>query len=375
MAGIYIHIPYCAKKCIYCDFYFRISRKDMSEMVCSICSEIKQRKGYLNNKDINTIYFGGGTPSLLSLKETEKILNEIYKNYNVSGDAEITCEANPDDLTKIKLTGLKKLGVNRLSIGIQSFIDKDLKFLNRSHSSEQAIKCVKEAQEVGFNNISVDLIYGIPNQTFKQWIENLNTFFSLEIQHFSAYSLTIEEKTKLAELVKIKKVTPVTEKKNIKQFEKLLELAEENKFIHYEISNFGKKGFFSKHNTSYWQNKLFLGVGPSAHSFNGNSRRWNVSSNKKYIENIKLGISFYEEEKLDKNKIYNEYILTNLRTIWGINLSKVGVRFGDKIKNHLSNELKKWINKEYLLEQDGVYILSKKGRLFADKISSDLFII
>tara|TARA_B100000902_G_scaffold321829_1_gene314904 strand:+ start:4556 stop:5599 length:1044 start_codon:yes stop_codon:yes gene_type:complete len=347
----------------------------MSEMVCSICSEIKQRKGYLNNKDINTIYFGGGTPSLLSLKETEKILNEIYKNYNVSGDAEITCEANPDDLTKIKLTGLKKLGVNRLSIGIQSFIDKDLKFLNRSHSSEQAIKCVKEAQEVGFNNISVDLIYGIPNQTFKQWIENLNTFFSLEIQHFSAYSLTIEEKTKLAELVKIKKVTPVTEKKNIKQFEKLLELAEENKFIHYEISNFGKKGFFSKHNTSYWQNKLFLGVGPSAHSFNGNSRRWNVSSNKKYIENIKLGISFYEEEKLDKNKIYNEYILTNLRTIWGINLSKVGVRFGDKIKTHLSNELKKWINKEYLLEQDGVYILSKKGRLFADKISSDLFII
>jgi oxygen-independent coproporphyrinogen-3 oxidase len=337
--------------------------------------EITRRVNYLDSKEIATIYFGGGTPSILSVNEIKELLTSINKHYSINKKVEVTIECNPDDLSKEKLISLKKIGINRLSIGIQSFNDQDLKFMNRSHNSEQAINCIHLAKKVGFENISIDLIYGLPNQSLKDWEETLNLMFGLEIQHFSPYSLTIEPKTTLNHLVKKQKVKVLSDEKVIEQFNLLQEKARENGFVHYEISNFGKEEFFSTHNTAYWKNKHYLGIGPSAHSFNEISRSWNVSSNKKYIDGLINNSDYYKTEILSKKQQYNEYIFTSLRTIWGVDSEIIETRFGEKIHIHFLKELQKWEGKEYLYIEENIFTLTQEGKAFADAIASDLFVI
>ena len=375
MAGIYIHIPYCKKKCIYCDFYFKINKDDIGKMISCIRKELISRKKYVKNSRINTIYFGGGTPSILTKKDIKTILKTIYDNYEVCEKAEITLEANPDDLKRKKLIAFFDVGVNRLSIGVQSFKDDDLIFLNRSHTRNDALKSINIAQEIGYKNISVDLMYGLPNQSLKDWENHLNLLLRLNIQHFSAYILTLEKKTKLFEYVKKNKVKMLDDIEIIDQYYSLLKIAKKNKFVQYEVSNFAKDNVFSKHNTSYWQNKLFLGIGPSAHSFNYKSRRWNIASNKKYIEKLNTNNVYFEEEILTINQQYNEYVLTNLRTMWGININVIKSKFGCKYSSYAKNMLSKWIEKKYIKENNEKIVLTDKGSVFADKIISELFLV
>ena len=375
MSSIYIHIPYCKQRCTYCNFYFQISQTNKIKLLKSIQQELIERKNYLKGEKITSIYFGGGTPSILMADEIKAIINSIYNVYVVKNDAEITIECNPDDITKTKLLSFEKMGVNRLSIGVQSFDDDDLKFMNRSHNAKSAIKSIKTAKKCGFKNITIDLIYGLPEQTLEKWEKNLNIMFSLGIQHFSAYSLTIEENTVLYHLIKNKKINLMSDKKILDQFNLLQLKARENEFIHYEISNFGKKSYFSRHNTGYWKNNHYLGVGPSAHSYNGKIRRWNVSSNEKYILNINTKTCYFEQEKLNLYQQYNEYILTSLRTMWGINQSLINERYGTKITSHFLKEIKKWEVKKYISVNIPNYTLTSKGKVFVDRISSDLFIV
>ena len=375
LASIYIHIPYCRQKCTYCNFHFRITQNDKQEMLESIKKEIKMRNSYLNNSKITSVYFGGGTPSILNKVEIKSIMNTIYNNFQLDINSEITLECNPDDLDKKKLLELKEIGINRLSIGIQSFDDADLKFMNRSHNSKEALNCIKLAKESGFDNITIDLIYGLPNQSNENWKKNLRQMLALEIQHFSAYSLTVEPKTKLKHLIDKKILKPLDDKVTVKHFDTLLEIAIKNNFIHYEISNFGKEGFFSKHNTAYWKNKHYLGIGPSAHSFNGSSRRWNVASNKQYIEKVKADGLYFEVEQLSNTQRYNEYIFTSLRTIWGVELDYINNRFGKDPLNYFKKQVITWQNQEKIKQQGNNYTLTKKGKLYADAIASDLFIV
>ena len=375
MAGIYIHIPYCKKKCIYCDFYFKINADDMDDMISCIIKELVSRKNYLKSSSVKTIYFGGGTPSILTKHDTNTILKTIYDNYKVCEKLEITLEANPDDLNRKKIADFFNIGVNRLSIGVQSFKDDDLIFLNRNHSRSDAIRSIKIAQEIGYKNISVDLMYGLPKQSLKDWEDNLNLLFDLNIQHLSAYMLTLEKKTKLFEYVKKNKVKMIDDLTIINQYYRLLSIAKKNNFVQYEISNFSKNNTLSKHNTSYWQNKLFLGVGPSAHSFDNKSRRWNIASNKKYIEKLNNNNIYFEEEVLTISQKFNEYLLTNLRTKWGININTIKSRFGGKYASHTKKMMQRWSEKNYIKENNEIVILTDEGSVFADKIISDLFLV
>ena len=375
MASIYIHIPYCKQKCTYCNFHFKIAQNDKKEMLKMIKKEIKMRKSYLNGAQISSIYFGGGTPSILNKIEIKSIINTIYKNFKINISAEITLECNPDDLNINKLSELKEIGINRLSIGIQSFDDDDLKFMNRSHNAKEAISSIQLSKESGFDNITIDLIYGLPNQSNAKWEKNLAQMLNLDIQHFSAYSLTLEPKTKLKYLIDRKLVTPLDDKMIIEHFNTLLEITSENNFVHYEISNFGKEGFFSKHNTAYWKNKYYLGVGPSAHSFNGFSRQWNVASNKKYIEKVNENNSYFEIEQLSKNQQYNEYIFTALRTIWGVELDYINKQFGQEALDYFKKQIINWKVKGKINQEENTYTLTKQGKLYADAIASDLFIV
>ena len=375
MAGIYIHIPYCKKKCIYCDFYFKINADDMRDMISCIKKELITRKNYVKTSRINTIYFGGGTPSLLTNHYVKTILKTIYDNYKVCEKPEITLEANPDDLNRSKIENFFNIGINRLSIGVQSFSDDDLIFLNRNHSRADAISSIKMAQEIGYKNISVDLMYGLPKQSLKDWEDNLNLLFDLNIQHLSAYMLTVEKKTKLFEYVKKNKVKMIDDFTIIDQYYSLLNIAKKNNFVQYEISSFAKDNIFSKHNTSYWQNKLFLGVGPSAHSFDYKSRRWNIASNKKYIENLNNNNIYFEEEVLTISQQFNEYILTNLRTKWGIDINVIKSRFGSEFASHTKKMIQKWSKKKYIKQSNENVILTEKGSVLSDKIISDLFLV
>lgn len=343
-------------------------------MLKSMRKEIKDRKDDLKKK-VSSIYFGGGTPSILSILEINNFLKDINRFYLVNPDAEITIECNPDDLTARTLLSYKKMGINRLSIGVQSFDDTDLKFMNRSHNSKEAIKSVELAKEIGFNNITIDLIYGLPNQTLKDWESNLETMFDLGVQHFSAYSLTIEEKTALYHLIKSKKTTALADEKIIKQFNLLQKKAEERGFIHYEISNFAKEGYFSKHNTAYWKANHYIGIGPSAHSYNGNSRRWNTYSNKKYISNITTNTIYFNQEHLSTEEQYNEYIFTSLRAIWGVDSNVIKERHGYEFEAHFLKEVEKWKIKECIISNSTIYTLTSKGKIIADTIASDLFIV
>ena len=375
MAGIYIHVPFCKQKCNYCNFHFSTKQDNVEELVSGMIIELDQRKSYLKTKKIDSIYFGGGTPSIIDVKHIINIIEKIYSLFDVKKTAEITMEFNPDDIKKEKLNKLRQAGINRLSIGIQSFNNEDLIFMNRSHNAKEAISSIKLAKECGFNNMSIDLIYGVQNQTDKTWKKNLNQMFELEIDHFSAYALTVEPDTKLNYLIKKKRVQPTSELKAENHFKILQEESLKMGYEQYEISNFCRKNKFAQHNTSYWKDKAYLGIGPSAHSYNGKSRRWNISNNLKYITLINNSEKYFDEEKLSPTQKYNEYTLTSLRTIWGVSLDYLENNFDQHIISHFKKNARKWIdNKNIILEKNNVR-LTNKGMLFADTISSDLFII
>lgn len=373
MAGIYIHIPFCKQKCHYCNFYSIASLKQKEPTIKAIIQEINLRKDYLQDKSINTIYFGGGTPSVLSRAEIFQILDAIYLQYDVDDLAEITFEANPDDLNETNLNEFKRSPINRFSMGIQSFHDDDLHYLNRSHSGKDAINAVKRAQDAGFHNLSLDLIYGIPGLTEEKWSKNLATFFSLGAPHLSAYSLTVEPKTALDKLIHKGKLPNVNEEESVTHFEMLLDAIAEHNFLHYEISNFCKPGHYSRHNKNYWNGTQYLGVGPSAHSFDGTSRQWNYAHIKNYIEGVSHTGDFYEREDIALHDAYNEYVMTSLRTMWGTNLDHIKKQFGEKALQYFIKEAKGILDRSFGSIENNHLILNDTGKLMADGLAADLF--
>lgn len=372
MAGLYIHIPYCKTRCIYCDFYTQTNLTSIDHLVDAICKEIELRKNYISTKDLNSIYFGGGTPSLLSSKDFNKIFDCIEKHFRFSNHTEITIEANPDDLSKEYLTTLTQLPINRLSIGIQSFDNIELKFLNRRHNAQQAIKAVQQAQDLGFNNMSIDLMYGLPNQSLETWENNITTAISLDVNHISSYHLIYEEGTKLFRLLKKNEVRETDEETSLMMFSKLINMLGEIGYEHYEISNFARNKKFSQHNTAYWLGKPYLGIGPSAHSYDGKCRAFNIPSINKYVTSISNSILPLETEHLTNDEKYNELILTSLRCMWGLNLNELIKNFDEEYYNYCLNLAKKYIEQETLLLENNHLKLTKKGIFISDSIMSDL---
>lgn len=374
MAGIYIHIPFCKQACYYCDFHFSTSIKRKKELISSICVEIQLRKNELSNS-IKTIYFGGGTPSLLEVDEINLIINEVYKNFKVDKEIEITLEANPDDLTEDKLKQLAKTRINRLSIGVQSFYEEDLKLMNRAHSANEAEECLKLAKSY-FKNLSIDLIYGIPGLNDNRWKANLEKAISFGIPHISSYALTVEPKTALKKLIEVGKIPPVNESESHRQYLILLDMMKKNGFVNYEFSNFGKEGYFSQNNTAYWQGKTYLGVGPSAHSYDGKKRSWNINNNIKYINSILKKELPIERETLSNTDRYNEYLMTGLRTMWGVSLTKVKQDFGESFENYLLKQAQKSLEEGLLkIDNDDTLIITEKGKFLSDGIASNLFMV
>lgn len=375
MSGIYIHIPFCKQACHYCDFHFSTSLKLKSNLVEAILTEIDLRLPYLKNKNIETIYFGGGTPSLLSEKELFLILEKLYKTYNVSSHAEITLEANPDDLNIDKLKELKRLEINRLSIGLQSFNDEELIWMNRAHTAAESEASVKRSQDKGFENISIDLIYGSKFSNLTNWKKTLDKTIALDVKHISSYNLTIEDKTKLGYDFKVKKEMAIDDEKSSELFLEMIDRLEKNKFIHYEISNFGKENWFSNHNSNYWKGIEYIGFGPSAHSFDGVSRQWNISNNSLYIKNVNdTNESYFEKELLSEVDQFNEYILTSLRTIWGIDAEVLKNKFSSEIIHSFNRNINTYISKGMVTFTNNQYVLTSNGKLFADRIASELFV-
>ncbi len=375
MSGIYIHIPFCKQACNYCDFHFSTSLKLKSNLIESILVEIDLRHPYLENKNIETIYFGGGTPSLLSEKELFLILEKIYKNYNVPSNAEISLEANPDDLSVEKLKELKRLEINRLSIGLQSFNNEELIWMNRAHTATESEASVKRAQDKGFENISIDLIYGSKFSNLTNWKKTLDKAIALDVKHISSYNLTIEDKTKLGHDFKVKKEIAIDDEKSSELFLEMIDRLEKNNFIQYEISNFGKENYFSNHNSNYWKGIEYIGFGPSAHSFDGVSRQWNISNNSLYIKNVTdKNETYFEKEILSESDQFNEYILTSLRTIWGIDVLVLNTKFNSEILNSFNEKIKTYISSDMIIFNNNKYVLTSNGKLFADKIASELFV-
>ena len=375
MSGIYIHIPFCKQACHYCDFHFSTSLKLKSNLVEAILTEIDLRLPYLKNKNIETIYFGGGTPSLLSEKELFLILEKLHKTYNVSSHAEITLEANPDDLSIDKLKELKRLEINRLSIGLQSFNDEELIWMNRAHTAAESEASVKRSQDKGFENISIDLIYGSKFSNLTNWKKTLDKTISLDVKHISSYNLTIEDKTKLGHDFKVKKEMAIDDEKSSELFLEMIDRLEKNKFIHYEISNFGKENWFSNHNSNYWKGIDYIGFGPSAHSFDGVSRQWNISNNSLYIKNVNdTNESYFEKELLSEVDQFNEYILTSLRTMWGIDAEVLKNKFSSEIIDSFNRNINTYISKGMVTFTNNQYVLTSNGKLFADRIASELFV-
>jgi len=371
MAGIYIHVPFCKKLCFYCDFYHIISQEDYSAFIDALIKEASMRKDYLGNETVSTIYLGGGTPSVFSIKELGTILNHIYKLFKVSEDCEITIELNPDDIQPAYLTGLKNHNINRISLGIQSWRDSDLKMLNRRHDSAQAVTALKDTLNAGFENVTIDLIYGLPGMSLQDWASNLYFSFSFNIQHLSAYHLTFEPGTVFGKMLEKGMISEIDEYDSAAQFNILIEKAESAGFIHYEISNFGKPGFFSVHNSNYWKQISYLGLGPSAHSFNGYSRQWNIRDLKGYIKSLDNGKSFFEREELDTKTRFNEYIMTSLRTMWGIDLEYVEKMFEKEGYDYVVNLAGKF--KEYgMMKQDKkTLVITNQGKMISDNIISE----
>lgn len=372
MAGIYIHIPFCKQACHYCDFHFSTSLKKKEEMLTALHRELLLRKAELKDETIETIYFGGGTPSILAVEEINALLATVYQNYTVVDQPEITLEANPDDLTTSTIHRLAQSEVNRLSIGIQSFGEEDLKMMNRAHNAQEAISCLKEAVQY-FDNISIDLIYGIPNLSNERWLENIQRILDLGIPHISCYALTVEERTALNKLIQKGVVPSPKEEVAHAHFMLLIEKLRANGYVHYELSNFAKPGYYSKNNSAYWLGKKYLGIGPSAHSFDGTYRSWNIANNPLYIKSIEGGELPSEVEKLSLSDRYNEYIMTGLRTIWGVDLKRILGEFGSVYHEYLLRESEPFITDGLMQEVEGVLTITDKGKFLSDGIASDLF--
>ncbi len=373
MAGIYIHIPFCKHKCNYCNFFSVASVKYRDVFVASLLREMEMRKDYLKEAVVNTLYFGGGTPSLLTVDEINTILSKADELFNLNSDLEITLEANPDDLSLEKVKSLKKeTPINRFSIGVQSFFDDDLQYLDRQHTAAQAKQAIENVQTAGFENITIDLIYGIPGLTPEKWNKNLDIFFSYRIPHLSSYSLTVEPKTALQHQIKKHKRAEVDEVLSIRHFEILMEKIKQNDFVHYEISNFAKQGFYSKHNSIYWLGDHYLGLGPSAHSFNGVSRQWNVALLKKYIDSDVVEKMVAEKEVLTTEQLFNEYIMTSLRTSWGCDSEHINNVFGAEYANYFTKNIKPFLSEGKVDRYGNRYILTNHGKLFADGIAMEL---
>jgi oxygen-independent coproporphyrinogen-3 oxidase len=372
MAGIYIHIPFCKKACHYCNFHFSTSRDKMPAMVKAIEKEAELNRLYLTEK-IETIYFGGGTPSLLNKEEIGSILQKINELYEVDAHTEITLESNPDDINQENILAWKAAGINRLSIGIQSFFEADLRWMNRAHDAAQALQAVKIAQQNGFENITIDLIYGTPHLTDESWLQNIETALALNVPHLSCYALTVEPKTALAKMISTHQSADVDADKQARHFSLLTERLSEAGFEHYEISNFAKPGFRSRHNSSYWQGKSYIGLGPSAHSFNGRSRQWNIANNSLYLASIENGSLPFEEEILTDTQRLNEYIMISLRTAEGISLNIISEKFGSSHLAELMDAAQKHIVRGHLVLADDQLKLTPEGKFLADGIAADLF--
>ncbi|WP_373550887.1 radical SAM family heme chaperone HemW [Haliscomenobacter sp.] len=378
MAGIYLHIPFCKQACHYCNFHFSTSLRQKGAMVEAIMRELELQKDYLQGAPLSSIYFGGGTPSLLDAGELEQIFSKIYQLHSVQADAEITLEANPDDLSLEKLQSLRNSPVNRLSIGIQSFAEEDLRYMNRAHNAQEARACIENALSVGFENLTLDLIYGAPTTSHEQWAKNLDTIFQYPIPHLSAYCLTVEPKTALDHFVRQGKASPIDEEHANAQFLYLMEATRAQGYEHYEISNFAKPGRYARHNSSYWLGEPYLGIGPSAHSFNGQTRQWNVANNAQYLKILNEGdltqlsnTGLFELEALSPATRYNEYVMTGLRTIWGCDLQKIAPVF----QSYFLENVQPFIDKGQVLVQNHQYRLSASGKFMADYIAAQLFFI
>ncbi|MHC8947730.1 radical SAM family heme chaperone HemW [Sphingobacterium hungaricum] len=372
---LYFHIPFCKQACHYCDFHFSTSLKYKDEMLVALEDELKVRASYLEDKTVHSIYFGGGTPSLLSASEIARLIGQVGQHYEIASDAEITIEANPDDLTKQKVAELKGTEINRFSIGLQSFFEEDLRWMNRAHNAQEADAAIKRVQDAGFENITSDLIYGFPLLTDEKWLSNIQKLIDFQIPHISSYAMTVESKTALDQFIKKGKTPAMDEQQSADQFTLLMEKLIANGFQHYEISNFAKPGMYAKHNTNYWRGKHYLGIGPSAHSFNGTSRSWNVANNAKYIAGVEEKSLNIETEALSTEDRINEYIMTSLRTMWGIDLDKVHAEFGSHTKDYLEQEIQPFIEKGDAEKSNQHIILTQQGKLVADHVASELFLI
>ncbi len=373
MSGIYIHIPFCKQACHYCDFHFSTSLKKKEELVNALCTELVLRKNELDG-NVETIYLGGGTPSLLSSEELQQIFETIYSNFKVSENPEITLEANPDDVSKEQIHKFTNSQINRLSIGIQSFFEEDLKLMNRAHNASEALESIKNAKQY-FENISIDLIYGIPGMGNERWKKNLEIVLSLDVPHLSCYALTVEPKTALKKFIEKGIVPPVDEEAAKQHYEILLSETEKAGLENYEFSNFGKPGFHSRNNTAYWEGKPYLGIGPSAHSYDGKFRSWNIANNTKYIKSIEAGELPSEKELLSKQDKYNEYIMTGLRTKKGVSLGKVESEFGKKYSEYLLEQAENLLKNNLLILENETLKISKKGKFLSDGIAADLFLV
>ena len=372
MAGLYIHIPFCTKRCLYCDFFSNTEMKYKEPYLSAVIRELELRKDYLEGEPVETIYFGGGTPSQLQAADFSRIFEAIHRLFDVSPCAEITLEANPDDMTPGYVAGLQTLPFNRVSMGVQSFKEEDLRFLNRRHNREQALLAVDLCKKNGLENISVDLIYGLPGQTLEEWKQNLDTVIHLDIPHISAYHLIYEEGTALYKLKEAGKIIPVDEDLSVALFTSLIDRLTANGYLHYEISNFARPGMLSRHNSSYWIGKKYLGIGPSAHSYNGQNRQWNISSLPGYLQAIDKGVPDIEIENLDINTRYNDFIITGLRTMWGIKFNEIQQQFGKDKLIYCQKQAAPYLKQGLLIEKDDTLTLSRNGIFISDSIMSDL---
>jgi oxygen-independent coproporphyrinogen-3 oxidase len=375
LAGIYIHIPFCRKRCHYCDFFKSTDFSQKSRVLAGIKKELESRAAELNSEEITTIYLGGGTPSALLIDELKDLLTIIQQNYRISATAEITMEANPDDLSQAILSAIREIGFNRLSMGVQSFAESDLKLMNRRHGVMQALQSVKWAKRAGFSNISIDLIYGLPNQTLEEWERNVRIAVELDVQHISAYNLTYHEGTVFYDQLKKGILKELPDELSLQQFELLIQILKDAGFEHYEISNFCKPGLYSQHNSSYWKNKKYLGIGPSAHSFDLHSRRWNVSSITKYLHGLESDEPYYEAEVLSEQDRYNDYIITGLRTVWGISERFIETEFAESYLIHFQDKLKKYIQSGHVISTPETVTLSPEGLFISDQIMADFMVV
>ncbi|MEJ5048246.1 radical SAM family heme chaperone HemW [Chryseobacterium culicis] len=373
---IYIHIPFCKQKCSYCNFHFSTSLNFKDEMLHAMKTEIALRKDELQNRTLKSLYFGGGTPSILSVDEISSLIDEVLRYFSFEKDIEVTLEANPDDLDKNFLKQLSGTPVNRLSIGTQSFFEEDLKLMNRAHSASEAESSIKRAQDFGFENLSIDLIYGSPTSNLEIWKENLNKTIALEVPHISSYALTVEPKTALENWISKGKIKSPKEEEQNKEFYYLSDFLKDNGFEHYEVSNFAKPGFYSRHNSAYWKYQEYLGIGPSAHSYNGfDIRSWNVANNQQYIKKLNDKLLAKEEEILSQEDQFNEMIMIGLRTIWGVDLESLKNKFSDRMLEHFQAEIKSKIEDGILIIENSHLKIPEKHWFMADGIASDLFIV